>query len=148
MSILTVTEHDEKKEMYNPLVAEALAPFERVEVVPAGRQLFREGSQPDGVYFVHQGEVDLRFSSPRSGEARSLFTADAGQILGLTCIVSGRPHDCSATTRTVCVAGFVEKNAFLRLLEEKPALWLTVLRMISSNINSCWDCMRTLAGAR
>jgi CRP-like cAMP-binding protein len=138
----------EKPEPFNSLVAETLSPLEKIEAWPAGKMLFREGTQPDGVYFLHEGEVDLYFSSPRSGEARSLLVADAGQILGLTCVVSGRTHDCSATTRSACITGFVEKNQFLRLLDENPTLWLTVLRMISSNINACWDCMRALAGAR
>jgi CRP-like cAMP-binding protein len=92
--------------------------------------------------------VDLCFSSPHSTEAKSLLVAEAGQLLGLTSVVSGRTHDSSATTRSSCITGFVEKNTFLRLLDEKPSLWLTVLRMISSNINACWDCMRALSAGR
>jgi CRP-like cAMP-binding protein len=124
--------------------AELLAPYERVHVYAPGTVLFREGEEPDGVYYVHSGEVTLNFSSPKGG-AKSLLLAGAGEIVGLTCVMSARRHDCSATARTTCITGFVEKNRFLTLLEEKPALWLTVLRMISSNINACWDCMRNLA---
>jgi len=126
-------------------VAEALEPFETVEAWPSGKLLFREGTQPNGVYYVHSGEVDLCFSSPKTGGAKSLLTVDAGQILGLTSVVSGRPHDCSATARSACITGFIPKERFLTLLDEKPALWLTVLRMISANINACWDCMRALS---
>lgn len=145
---MTIQPAVESPERFNSLVAETLAPFETIETWPAGKVLFREGMDPEGVYFLHDGEADLNFSSPRSGEAKPLLIADAGQILGLTCVVSKRPHDCSATTRTPCTTGFIEKAAFLRLLDEKPALWLSVLRMISSNINACWECMRSLAGAR
>lgn len=144
MSTLTGVE---MTDTFRSLAAETLAPYETLESWPAGRVLFREGTQPEGVYFLHEGEVDLFFSS-RSGEARSLLLAEAGQILGLTCVVSGRHHDSSATTRTACVTGFVEKHQFLRLLDEKPTLWLTVLRMISSSISACWDCMRNLAAGR
>jgi len=119
-----------------------LAPYERIESVARGALLFREGTEPEGVYYLHSGQVNLRFKD------KPLLNAGPGEILGLTCVMSGRRHDCSATTRTECVTGFVEKHRFLHLLEEKPALWLTVLRMISSNINSCWECMRGLAGAR
>ena len=145
MSTVTAVE---KMESFQSVVAEALSPYETIESWPAGKVLFREGTQPEGVYYLHEGEADLCFSSTRSGEARSLLVAEAGQILGLTCVVSGRAHDSSATTRTPCITGFIEANQFLRLLDEKPVLWLTVLRMISSNINACWDCMRGLAGAR
>lgn len=132
---------------FDSVVAETLAPFELVETWPAGAQLFREGTVPAGVYFLHSGEVDLCFSTPRLPQAKSLLIADAGQILGLSPVMSGRPHDASATTRTPCTTGFIEKKRFLRLLDEKPGLWLTVLRMISSDINACWDCMRGLAVA-
>jgi CRP-like cAMP-binding protein len=145
---MTIETAVERPETHNSLVADTLAPYESIEAFAPGKMLFQEGTQPDGVYFLHSGAVDLCFSSPRSGESKSLLVADAGQILGLTCVVSGRPHDCSATTRTSCITGFIEKHRFLRLLDDHPALWLTVLRMISSNISACWDCMRSLSAAR
>ncbi|HEX7706522.1 MAG TPA: cyclic nucleotide-binding domain-containing protein [Thermoanaerobaculia bacterium] len=138
----------DRSETYNSLVAETLAPYETLNVAGPGTLLFQEGAEPEGVYFLHSGEVDLCFSSPKSGEAKSLLVADAGQILGLASLVSGRHLDCTATTRSTCITGFIPKDRFLSLLDEKPALWLTVLRMISSNINSCWDCMRSLSAAR
>lgn len=144
MAIETVMD---RTETIQTLVAQALAPVETLQSWPAGTVLFREGDQPEGVYFIHSGEVDLSFSSPRSGEAKALLVAGGGQILGLTCVVSGRVHDSSARTRSACVTGFVDKREFLRLLDEMPALWLSVLQMISTNINACWDCMRTLGAA-
>ncbi|HUP61935.1 MAG TPA: cyclic nucleotide-binding domain-containing protein [Thermoanaerobaculia bacterium] len=125
-------------------IAEMLSPYETVTSLPAGTVLFREGDEADGVYYLHSGEATLSFSSPRTRQARALLVASAGEILGVSCAVSGRKHDCSATTRSACVAGFVERDRFLRLLDEKPSLWLTVLRLISTNISACWDCIRTL----
>ena len=119
-----------------------LQPFEKIELWPAGRVMFREGEEPAGVYLIHSGQVDLSFAS------KPLLSAHEGELLGLTSVMSSRPHDSTAVTRTPCTAGFVEKNQFLRLLEEKPQLWLAVLRLISTNINQCWDCMRSLAAAR
>lgn len=144
MAIETVMD---RTETIQTLIAQALAPVETLQTVPAGKVLFSEGTQPEGVYFIHSGEVDLSFSSPRSGEAKALLVAGSGQILGLACVVSGRIHDSSAKTRTTCVVGFIDKQAFLRLLDEMPALWLSVLQMISTNINACWDCMRNLGAA-
>lgn len=134
--------------LQHSVVADLLSPYEKIESWPAGEVLFREGNHPEGVYFLHSGEVDLCFASPRSGEARSFLIAAPGEILGLACVVSGRSHESSATTRTTCITGFIDRNRFLSLLDEKPSLWLTVLRMISTNINACWDCIRTLSGAR
>ncbi|HUP50296.1 MAG TPA: cyclic nucleotide-binding domain-containing protein, partial [Thermoanaerobaculia bacterium] len=82
-----------------PLVADLLAPFERPESVRPGSVLFREGEEPRGVYLVRDGQFDLIFAS-RLGDSKPLRTATSGQILGLSCVVSNRPHDCSATARS------------------------------------------------
>lgn len=129
-----------------PTVIRTLAPYETLETWSPRVTLFREGDPPKGIYFVHAGEVDLSFSA-RNGDAKALLIAEPGQILGLSAVVGGRPHDSSAIARTPTVAGFVDKQRFLGLLDENPALWFSVLRMISSDINSCWDCMRHLGGA-
>jgi CRP-like cAMP-binding protein len=126
-----------------PVVNDALAPYEQIERVPAGQVVFGEGEDPQGVWVVHSGEVDLVFAS-RSGDAKALRVAEAGQILGLTAVVSRRPHDYTATVRRSGELGFIPRERFLALLQQQPALWLIVLQMISTDINSCWDCMRAL----
>jgi CRP-like cAMP-binding protein len=140
---MTQTAAVEHPEPYYSPIADDLAAYSTVESWPAGKVLFREGAQPAGVYFVHAGEVDLHFAARRDGQV-PLLCAGPGNILGLTSVMSDRPHDCTATTTTPVIAGFVEKHRFLQLLDEKPTLWLAVLRMISSNISACWDCMRAL----
>ncbi len=133
----------EVSERFESVIGELLSPHETTELVPAGKALFHEGMTPAGVWYLRSGEVELSFAA-KHGQAMAIFIADPGQILGLTSVLSGRAHDSSAVARTTCRTGFIEKSCFLRLLEEQPALWLTVLRMISANINACWDCMRML----
>ena len=137
----------ERLEGCNQSVLQTLAPYETVEAWPVGKILFHESEQPRGVWVLLSGEVDLVFSS-RAGQAKPLRIGGAGQILGLSCIVSGRVHDCSATTRTPCVTGFIPKERFLALLDNNPPLWFSVLQTLSSEINSCYDCMRSLSAAR
>ena len=124
---------------------EELAPYETLEVRAPGTLLFEEGSPVDRIFVVRSGEVEIRFSARRTGETRAMFVAGPGDILGLGSVVGNRCHDCSATTRTTCITGAIDRETFFKLLEEKPGLWLTVLRTISANINACWECMRTLS---
>ena len=124
-------------------VFQTLSPYEAIETWPPGKTLFREGDPPDGVFLLHDGETDLMYAS-RSGDEKALLVAEPGQLLGLSALVGGRGNDSSAITRTPAVTGFVDKQRFLALLDENPELWFSVLRMISSDINACWDCMRTL----
>jgi CRP-like cAMP-binding protein len=125
-------------------VAQELAPYERLEVHPPGTRLFAEGDEPAGIYYLHSGEVDLCFAANRDEPPRPLITCAAGQMLGLTALVTHRRHDSTATTSSTCIVGYLEAARFLQLLDEKPALWLTILQLISTNINTCWDCMRSL----
>ena len=121
------------------MTLQILEPYETLHAIPAGKVLFREAEQAEGVYVLHSGEVELSFSS------KPMALAGPGEILGLTTVMSGRAHDSSAVARTACMVGFVEKSVFIRLLDEQPSLWLTVLQMISSNINQCWQSMRAMA---
>jgi cAMP-binding proteins - catabolite gene activator and regulatory subunit of cAMP-dependent protein kinases len=108
----------------------------------AGEMLFVEGEMPAGVYVLHSGEVDLLFMN-RHGSAKPLRVATPGQILGLSSVVMRHPHDCSAIARTPCEVGFTGGDEFLQSLHDKPATWLSVLRMLSSDVNAVYDDMRT-----
>jgi CRP-like cAMP-binding protein len=109
-----------------------------------GEMLFLEGETPAGVYVLHSGEVDLLFMN-RDGNAKPLRVVSPGQILGLSSVVMQRPHDCSAIARTPCEVGFIARDEFLQSLHDTPAIWLSVLRMLSSDVNAVYDDMRALA---
>ena len=125
------------------LVNGALGPFENVQRVNPGTVLFREGEDAQGVYFVQSGGVELVYSS-RAGDAKPLRAIEPGTILGLSCVVSKKKHDCSATARTSAEIGFISRGELERLLVEKPDAWLTVLQLISSEVSSCWQCVKGL----
>src|SRR4051794_32364947 len=124
-------------------IADTLSEHATLELADAGRLLFREGELPRGVYILHSGQVDLLFSG-RKGAAKPLRAAAEGAILGLSCIVSHRRHDCSATTRTPCELGFIDRETFLRQVDHNPSVWFSVLQLLSQDVNSCYDCMRAI----
>lgn len=109
-----------------------------------GETLFREGETPRGVYVLHSGTVDLLFSA-RDGSAKPLREAQPGQILGLSCVVTQRPHDCTATAAGPCEVAFIERDDFLRALDDTPSAWFSVLRVLSSEVNAVYDDIRTMA---
>lgn len=110
----------------------------------AGETLLLEGEMPAGVYSLHSGEVDLLFAA-RNGDMRALRVATSGQILGLSAVLMSRPHDCSAITRVPCEVGFIPRDEFLRVLEQHPSVWFSVLRILSNDVNGVYDDMRALA---
>ena len=108
--------------------------------LPAGRVLFDEGEQPDGVFILHSGDVNL--SSLIEGHNTRLRTARAGEILGLMAVVSGRTHLSSAVTASPCEVTFIAAAEFRKLIDESPAAWFSVLRQLSRDVNASYDVIR------
>ena len=125
-----------------PLLDDALTEHERLQHAHAGTILFDEGEQPYGIYVLHSGKVDLLYRG-RPGELRNLREGYSGEILGLGAVVSGRAHDYAARACSACELGFIDKDSFLGMLEENPATWLNVLRLLSHHVNSSYDLLRT-----
>ena len=114
---------------------------------PAGAIVFNEGDQPRGIYLVHSGAIELLMHA-RNGDWKRMRTVAVGGILGLEAVVSLRSHDCTARTLAPCELGFIEKESFLRLLEETPDVWFSVLRLLSQGVNASYDSLRNVVLAR
>jgi len=63
-------------------------------------------------------------------------------------VVARRAHDCTATCRTNVDVGFIPRDELLRALDTNPAVWFRVLQLLSEDVNSCYDCMRSIAAIR
>ena len=122
---------------------ETLAPHEIAGSYAPGSVLFHEAAQPWGVHVLLSGTVDLHFAGKNSDLPIRLD--ERGTILGLSAMMGGRPHEYTATAVTNVATGFLDTATFFRVLNESPALWLTVLRILSRDISSCYDRVRELA---
>ena len=111
----------------------------------AGGVVFKEGDAPRGVYLVYSGEVDLVFSAQDGRHSKPLPTAEPGQILGVSAVVSDHPYEFSATAKTSVMLGFICRDAFMRALEANPNIWFSVLNVLSSDVGEVYDNMRELA---
>jgi CRP-like cAMP-binding protein len=121
-----------------------LASSETLQHRGEGEMLFLEGEAPAGVYVIRSGEVSLLFGA-RNGTVKPLRVATPVQVLGVSAIVMGRTHDCSATARTSCEVGFIERDDFLRSMEDDSSFRLEVLQRLSLDVSSAYDDMRALA---
>jgi CRP-like cAMP-binding protein len=116
--------------------------FTRPELqrVAAGHVLFEEGERAAGVYILHSGEVEL--ATVLEGRPTRVRTARAGEILGLMAVLSGRTHLSSAVAATPCEVGFIEAEEFRKLIDESPAVWFSILRQLSQDVNASYDILR------
>lgn len=127
---------------FNSRLINTLAEYQKVHVFERGASLFKENETPDGVHVLLSGEVDLLFA--RRGDDIPLHFASAGQILGLSSIVSGRNHEYSATATTTVLTGFVDRDTLFRVLHDNPERWFDVLQVLSRDIISCYDRVKQL----
>ncbi len=118
---------------------DALARFERRRVDPDA-VLFREGEHADGVYVLHAGEVILVHALDDDSERGRLATA--GQMLGISAVMSGCAHHTSAIATTACDVAFIERSEFRSLIDGSPALWFAVLRQLSQDVNESYSIIR------
>jgi CRP-like cAMP-binding protein len=112
-----------------------------------GDVLFREGEPSCGVFVLHSGTVDLLFTA-QNGNVKPLRVAGPGQILGLSAVISNGDHDCTATARTFCRAGFIDSEDLRRVLDDRPEVWFNVLRLLSTDVDSVYVDMCAVMASR
>jgi CRP/FNR family transcriptional regulator len=99
---------------------------------PRGSVLFMEGQISQGVYILCQGKVKLSTCS-RDGKVIILQIAEAGEVLGLSAVVSGSSYEVTAEIIEPCQISFIRKNDFLRILQQNPDACLNAVKQLSQN---------------
>ncbi len=100
-----------------PLMTEFNA-MGHLTLYPANATLLAEGQIPRGVYIACSGRSKLSVGA-RDGKTIILKIAGDRQVLGLSAVVSGGPSLITVTTIELCQIKFVERDSFLRLLEQQ-----------------------------
>jgi CRP/FNR family transcriptional regulator, cyclic AMP receptor protein len=110
---------------------------------PHNAVLFLEKQDPRGIFVVCAGEVKLSISSS-AGKTLSLSIAKAGEILGLTAVMTGRPYEVTAETLHPCQVAFIRREDFLRLLTKYPEMHNGVVKQLTSLYSGACEQLRTV----
>ena len=114
---------------------------------PGGALLFVEGQTPRGAYVLCSGRVKLSTTS-RDGKVLILRMADAGELLGLSAVISGEPYLVTAETAGPCHVNFIERENFLKLMEKNGEIGLRSAQMLSRDFQSMYRDVHDLVLAR
>jgi CRP/FNR family transcriptional regulator, cyclic AMP receptor protein len=128
------------------LGASALQSFEAIKYAtayPKGAVLFVEGQSPRGIFVLCKGRVKLSISSS-DGKTLILKIAEAGEVLGLSAAVSGKPYELTAETIDPCQVNFIKREDFLRFLREHADACFRVAEQLSDKYNSACHEIRAL----
>jgi len=99
---------------------------------PRGSVLFMEGQTSQGVYILCQGKIKLSTCS-RDGKVIILQIAEAGEVLGLSAVISDSPYEVTAEVIEPCQISFVRKSDFLRILQQNTDACLNAVKQLSQN---------------
>ncbi|HVO81752.1 MAG TPA: Crp/Fnr family transcriptional regulator [Terriglobales bacterium] len=104
---------------------------------PGGALLFVEGQTPRGAYVLCSGKVKLSTTS-REGKVLILKIARPGEALGLSAAISGTSYELTAETAGPCQVTFIERDAFIKLLERNGELGLRAAQALSWEFQSAY----------
>jgi CRP/FNR family cyclic AMP-dependent transcriptional regulator len=114
---------------------------------PGGALLFVEGQIPRGAYVLCSGKAKLSTTS-RDGKVLILKIAEAGEVLGLSSVISGQPFQVTAETAGPCQVNFIEREGLIQRIEKNGELGLHSLRALSREFQSAYQDIHDLILAR
>ena len=126
---------------------EALDNSKFTSVYPKGSLLFVEGEQPRGVFILCNGRAKLTTTST---EGRTLIVkiAGAGEILGASATILGRPYEVSGETLEPSQVNFIRRDDFLRLLNTYSEACMHTAQQLSEKYQSAQQEIRSLGLAQ
>ena len=112
-------------------------------VYPKKAMLFIEGQQPRGVFVLCVGKAKLSTSS-REGKTIITKLSEAGDVLGLSSVISNRPYEVTAEMMEPGQANFIARESLLQFLKEHGEVALRVAEELSRNYYTAYEEIRTL----
>ena len=100
-----------------------------------GRQLFRQDQDPDGLYIVIDGDVDMTMRS-HDGNLLMQMPAERGSLLGLPGLLSGDGYSLSAKANPGAKVLFVPREEFSRLMLSTPPIAAMILKVLAAEVRT------------
>jgi len=133
-------------EFFKKLSPAALQDLESMKY-PSNHQpgviLFSEKESPFGVFIVLSGEVKLSINSS-DGKRLILSIAKAGEVLGLSSVLSGLPNEMTAEVLYPAKIAVIERRQFLGFLSRHPEAYQTVTEELSLQYKVACEQLRTV----
>ena len=97
-----------------------------------GAELFHEGDECGGVYFIGDGLIGLR-KEDADGNSVLLRLAGPGETLAYRPFLTGSSHSASAEVLEACRICFVARRDLMPMLQQNPDFGLEILRRTAKN---------------
>jgi CRP/FNR family transcriptional regulator len=132
---------------FSPAVLRPVDSASYHSVMPSGAVLFVEGQTPRGVYVICSGKVKLSTTS-KEGKVLILKQAEAGEVLGLSAVVSGTNYEMTAETCSPCQLDFIRRQDFMNLLQNQSEVGVHAAQSLSREFQGAYRDIHDLVLAR
>ncbi len=132
---------------FSPAVLRPVDSASYHSVMPSGAVLFVEGQTPRGVYVVCSGKVKLSTTS-KEGKVLILKQAEAGEVLGLSAVVSGTNYEMTAETCSPCQLNFIRRQDLMNLLQNQSEVGVHAAQSLSREFQGAYRDIHDLVLAR
>jgi CRP/FNR family cyclic AMP-dependent transcriptional regulator len=130
--------HNEKRQIFEQHLLfgklstgeiDSLIGYARVAQYPAGREVFAKGSPGQSLMAVLRGSIKIS-SLSSDGKEVVFRIINAGEIFGEIGALDGEERSADATAMTECELLVLNRRDFLRVLENRADLCLSLLRIL------------------
>jgi CRP/FNR family cyclic AMP-dependent transcriptional regulator len=132
---------------FSPAVLRPVDSASYHSVMPSGAVLFVEGQTPRGVYVICSGKVKLSTTS-KEGKVLILKQAEAGEVLGLSAVVSGTNYEMTAETCSPCQLNFIRRQDLMNLLQNQSEVGVHAAQSLSREFQGAYRDIHDLVLAR
>jgi CRP/FNR family cyclic AMP-dependent transcriptional regulator len=128
---------------FDPDTLKAFDSITFTNVYPAETVLYAEGEAPRGLFILCSGAAKLTISS---GTGKTLIKriVPAGEVLGLSSVLSGNAYKATAETTAPSQLKFVKREDFIRFSEEHREVSFNVARQLIEECESDANQIRAL----
>lgn len=134
-------------EFFSKLSPAALRDLESMEfptLYQPGQLLFSEKALPAGIFIVVSGDVKLSINSS-DGKRLILSIAKAGEVLGLSSVLSGLPSEMTAEVLYPSRIAVIDRDQFLAFMSRHPEVYQVVTQELSLQYKVACEQLRTVA---
>lgn len=99
-----------------------------------GQTLFKEGSQPFGVFCVSDGKIKMSHLGD-DGKEQIIRLVKAGDILGYRALLSGERYSASAEALEDTNVCFIPRDLFIKVLKLDSNLAFEMMKLLSDELH-------------
>jgi CRP-like cAMP-binding protein len=111
----------------------------KLQEIPAGQTLFREGDMGETMYVLVAGHAEV------STNDLLLEEVGPGAILGEMGVIEPGPRSATVTTRTACTFAVIDQKRFRFLVDETPRFAIEVMGAMARRLRQCDERLRAVA---